>query len=155
MCHFCSDSDDDRYADFKREISAVMQEIHRKGAGMPIPDGVTPTESHIIASIAMLQERCGAVRPSELTKAGHTTPSALSQTLRSLEGKGLITRERANEDFRSVVVRLTDRGAEVAAEAARLRSDYWSDLLDFLGEEDLEDFMRIMRRMLEFRKARG
>src|SRR5699024_2005067 len=79
--------------------------------------------------------RIGETRPGRIAERAHTTPSALSQTFKSLEEKGLIERHRAGGDCRGVAVVLTSEGERLAAEAKRLHSKHMDEVMAYVGEE--------------------
>lgn len=60
----------------------------------PAPKGITPAEMYAIMAVSRLEGEGRKVRPGDIAKCGQATPSAVSQTLKSLEEKGLITRQR-------------------------------------------------------------
>ncbi len=64
--------------------------------------------------------------------------SRLSHQLRRMETRGLIAREECAEDNRSFIVRITDAGRELAAEAARCHdAAVRRYVVDALSEEQL------------------
>lgn len=88
-----------------------------------------------------------------LAACSHATPGAVSQTLKSLEEKGLIVRRRGEGDSRSVTISLTDAGHEFEKEGRRLHDERFMHMLEFLGEDDAREFVRIVNRMLEFEES--
>lgn len=77
----------------------------------------------------------------------------VSQTLKSLEEKGLIVRRRGEGDSRSVTISLTNAGHEFEKEGRRLHDERFMHMLEFLGEDDAREFVRIVNRMLEFEES--
>ena len=78
------------------------------------------------------------------------TPSALSQMLKSLEGKGYVARERFGEDSRGIDLQLTEKGMQLAKQGERMRDDYLRELFSYLGDDDVADLNRVVRRMNAF-----
>lgn len=146
--------EDDRYADVKRQISLFMGQMHRSFMKQQVPDGLTRVETMVIIALNDLLGEGLTVHPGVLARAARSTPSALSQTLKSLEGKGLILRERGKgDDCRSVSVELTEKGRAMVAEGQRMRNEDMSALLDYLGEGDVTELLRILGRIDEFRNG--
>lgn len=80
-----------------------------------------PTQAVILANVLRFTEEGGEVTQSTLSKATKVDRMTTSQTLRSLEGKRLITRRSSPKDSRTHQIRLTDRGRRTAFETvARL-----------------------------------
>lgn len=85
--------------------------------------------------------------PSELAEMGHLSSARVANVLRSLEEKGLITREHSQVDRRRVTVSLTEAGR---AEDERHKAEFErlaSDFLAQLGEEDAHDMLRLLKRV--------
>ena len=85
----------DSFNETKRELYELMQRSRRERFTPPTPEGVTPSEARTMMTVSALQHTCEDVRPGRVAELTHTTPSALSQTFKTLEEKGLIERHRA------------------------------------------------------------
>ena len=109
----------DSFNETKRELYELMQRSRRERFTPPTPEGVTPSEARTMMTVSALQHTCEDVRPGRVAELTHTTPSALSQTFKTLEEKGLIERHRASGDYRAVSVSLTEEGERFAAEGRR------------------------------------
>jgi len=69
--------------------------------------------------------------------------------LKSLEKKGMISRNVSETDRRCVVVKITEAG-RASAEAFRMKVlDSTESVLRRLGEEDAREYVRILRRISE------
>lgn len=115
----------------------------------------------LYSSEAELLEAIGDREPitaTELARMKVSTPSAISQTVKKLDGKGLLVKDTQGGDRRTISLRLSESGRQVyrlyrEREAARYRSyrealpDYTeadiaraAALVDFLTEQYLEEF---------------
>ena len=115
----------------------------------------------LYSSEAELLEAIGDGEPitaTELARMKVSTPSAISQTVKKLDGKGLLVKDTQGGDRRTISLRLSESGRQVyrlyrEREAARSRSyrealpDYTeadiaraAALVDFLTEQYLEEF---------------
>ena len=83
----------DSFNETKRELYELMQRSRRERFTPPTPEGVTPSEARTMMTVSALQHTCEDVRPGRVAELTHTTPSALSQTFKTLEEKGLIKRD--------------------------------------------------------------
>ena len=127
----------DSFNETKRELYELMQRSRRERFTPPTPEGVTPSEARTMMTVSALQHTCEDVRPGRVAELTHTTPSALSQTFKTLEEKGLIERHRASGDYRAVSVSLTEEGERFAA-------------MEHVGIEDMRHLVRILRKVVEF-----
>lgn len=140
----------DSFIETKRELYELMQRSRRERFTPPTPEGVTPSEARTMMAISGLGLTCEDIRPGRVAEMTHTTPSALSQTFKTLEEKGLIERHRSSDDYRAVSVSLTEEGERFAAEGKRLRDEHMDAVMKYVGVEDMQHLVRIMRKVVEF-----
>ena len=148
---------DESNAELRRRLFNAAARMRKYRKEPRAPKGITPAEAYAVMAIARLEGMGKKARSGEIAKCSHSTPSAISQTLKSLEEKGLITRHRDEGDCRAVTVRLTDEGRAFNARGHELHEQMIDEVLEFLGPEDAEQFVRIMERLSHFpeRNARA
>lgn len=137
----------------RNEMFETMQRMRQRRSTPPLPPGITRGEINALMMLSIMEARGEAVRPGMLAACSHATPGAVSQTLKSLEEKGLIVRRRGEGDSRSVTISLTNAGREFEKEGRRLHDERFMHMLEFLGEDDAREFVRIVNRMLEFEES--
>lgn len=137
----------------RNEMFETMQRMRQRRSTPPLPPGITRGEINALMTLSMMEVHGEVVRPGMLAACSHATPGAVSQTLKSLEEKGLIVRKRGEGDSRSVTISLTDAGHEFEKEGRRLHDERFMHMLEFLGEDDAREFVRIVNRMLEFEES--
>ncbi len=137
----------------RNEMFETMQRMRQRRSTPPLPPGITRGEINALMMLSMMEARDEIARPGMLAACSHATPGAVSQTLKSLEEKGLIMRRRGEGDSRSVTISLTDAGHELEKEGRRLHDERFMHMLEFLGEDDAREFVRIVNRMLEFEES--
>lgn len=142
----------DSFAETRRELDELMQRLHRSRIAPPTPEGITPSEARTMMSISMLEADGGAIRPGRVAQIAHTTPSALSQTFKTLEEKGLIERRRTSDDYRAITVSLTDEGRAFAEDVKRLRDRHIEQVMAYVGEQDAAHLVRILRKVVDFHR---
>lgn len=134
----------------RNEMFDIMQRMRQHRVVPPLPKGTTHGEMNTLMMLSMIERRGKVARPSMLAACTHATPGAVSQTLKALEEKGLIVRSRAQGDSRAVSISLTDAGRAIDEGGRRMHDQRLLDMLEYLGEDDAREFVRIMGRMLEF-----
>lgn len=141
----------------KQGLLDIMRRF-RKGAYVPFltPEGLTFSESRVVVGIytARLDGR-ETVQPRFLAEHIHMTPSALSQTLKLLEEKGYVERHRVSDDFRAVSLELTARGEEIAREADAMRERHLSEMVEYVGIEDIDHLVSTMHKILDFHESQA
>ncbi len=91
----------------------------------------------------------GDVLPSEISNEMEVSSARVAAALNSLENKGLITRQIDLSDRRKILVRLTDKGKEVAERHQREVIADTANLLQQMGEQDAKEYVRLIGRLGE------
>lgn len=141
---------DDTAAGLRRRLFDAAARMRKQRLEPPAPKGVTPAEMYAIMAVSRLEGEGRKVRSGDIAECGHATPSAVSQTLKSLEEKGLITRQRDKGDSRAVTVHLTDDGRAFSARGREVHEQMIDGVLSYLGPEDAEHLVRIVERLADF-----
>lgn len=141
---------DDTAAGLRRRLFDAAARMRKQRQEPPAPKGITPAEMYAIMAVSRLEGEGRKVRPGDIAKCGQATPSAVSQTLKSLEEKGLITRQRDKGDSRAVTVHLTEDGRAFSARGRELHEQMIDEVLTYLGPEDAEHLVRIVERLVDF-----
>lgn len=141
---------DDTAAGLRRRLFDAAARMRKQRKEPPAPEGVTPAEMYAIMAVSRLEGEGRKVRSGDIAKCGQATPSAVSQTLKSLEEKGLITRQRDKGDSRAVTVHLTEDGRAFSARGRELHEQMIDEVLTYLGPEDAEHLVRIVERLAYF-----
>jgi DNA-binding MarR family transcriptional regulator len=104
------------------------------------PLGLTPTQFNLLASTGWL-DRTHPAPPTQQQVADHAGADRMmaSKVLRTLEERGLLTREPDPDDARSLRLRLTGEGRALAGRAVRLAvavdDELFADNADRLREQ--------------------
>ena len=141
---------DDTAAGLRRRLFDAAARMRKQRQEPAAPKGITPAEMYAIMAVSRLEGEGRKVRPGDIAKCGQATPSAVSQTLKSLEEKGLITRQRDKGDSRAVTVHLTKEGRAFSARGRELHERMIDGVLTYLGSEDAEHLVRIVERLADF-----
>ncbi len=75
--------------------------------------------------------------------------TSLSRTLRSMEDKGLIVREKNPEDGRSVLIQLTDFGKEMRTFSKQVVLKFDEAVHREINQEDLDTFSRVAQTIMD------
>jgi DNA-binding MarR family transcriptional regulator len=86
--------------------------------------------------------------PTVLMRTALVTSGAITQRLDRLEQKGLITRERSEDDGRAVVVTLTDAGFKALEDTLPDHLETERRLLAGLSGQEREQLAGLLRRLL-------
>lgn len=153
--HACMSEHEASFGPLDEMVRELFELIRRARQAdiVPAPEGLTQAEARTLSAIYALHCRRDHVRPGLVAEITHTKPSALSQTLRSLEEKGLLERHRTRGDFRGIALCLTDEGKKLANVSKRLHTQHMEEVVAFMGEDDVRHLIRILRKIVEFHEA--
>ena len=87
---------------------------------------------------------------SELSDAFGVTRSSITQQVNRLEKLGYVHKEIDENDRRSVFVGLSIKGAGVVMKMDRCRQNSFERLVQFLGEADAKELVRLLHRITEY-----
>ncbi len=140
----------------KRELTELFQRFHRERfLSETPPDGITPSEARTLMVIDAFAAQGETVRPGQVAERMRATPSSVSQTLKALEEKGLVERHRASGDSRAITLELTEQGRVATVAAQAMRDRYMDEALSYLGQEDGEHLVRILKKIMAFHERAG
>ncbi|MEG1830381.1 MAG: MarR family transcriptional regulator [Raoultibacter sp.] len=143
-------------AEAMRELFEIMQRFRQdRLQALALPEGVTPAEARVALMIYRQQQAEEPLRPSCIAQHMHATPSSLSQTLKTMEEKGLIERQRSTQDSRSVSLVLTEKGTATACEVQQLFQAHMDAVAQEIGQEDIEHLTRTLKRIIAFHEKRN
>ncbi len=108
--------DESRSAVLERVASAWI--VHLRAALAPLD--LTPAQYQLLVAAAWLTAQHAAVRQSEISALANTDPVMTSEVLRTLEGRGLITRATHPTDRRAKAITVSEAGGALADRARRL-----------------------------------
>jgi len=99
------------------------------------PLGITHVQFVLLASIAWLENTEKLLSQATLARHAHTDIMMTSQVVRTLEGKGFLTRTAHPTDSRAKVVALTEEGRAIAQQAMSVVEAMDDQFFQVLGEQ--------------------
>jgi len=114
-------------------------------------DGLTRSEQELLVMLVInLDEEKKAFTVTEISNLLQITPAGVTHLLNPLEAAGYIERLPAPNDRRVVRVGLTDKGTQEAEAITLGVQEKIAEMVNFLGEEDSQTFMRLMVKVIAF-----
>lgn len=96
----------------------------------------------------------GKVSLSGLREKIRLAPSTVTPIINSLEEKELIERNIDKEDRRNIYLELSEKGKKFTEEAHRALTKNVSEFIDYMGEDDANEFVRLISKTTEYIKER-
>lgn len=109
-----------------------------------VDHGVTAAQFKVVLLIS--QSR--ASTPADLVRLLNLDSGAMTRMLDRLEQKGLLRRERSNEDRRQVRLTLTEAGEAFGVRVPQIAADATNELTGCLTRSELDELQRLMKKML-------
>lgn len=129
----------------------IGQAVRAKSWGGAVAQGVTPTQGQILL---LLASRRGGMRLAAIAEALGLTAATTSETVSTLERKGLVLKARDAADTRALSVMLTTEGQDAAG-----RSAQWPDFLGgavaLLPETDKRALLRSLITIIRGLQEQG
>lgn len=137
------------YENIVHELMHTVGRINRTCAKKDIKhmNIVLRGEMHIMM---MLWESGSTLNPGDISRKLNVSTARTAAALKGLEKKGLVERRAEESDKRKSVVSLTEKGMKLISERSREVIDHNTRLLQYLGDEDSAELVRIVRRIAEF-----
>lgn len=134
------------YAELASQFFQKMQMFRNKQHQKMITE---PMQGEMFALIYIAQKG-DSVLPGEIGSEMNISSARVAAALKNLEKKGLITRQIDLTDRRKILVSLTVEGKNFAEHHREMASSYAIKMLEFLGEHDAMEFIRIIGRLTEY-----
>lgn len=106
--------------------------------------GLTTTQFFVIRYLSFVDQ----AKSSEIARIAGLSPGAITQVCDELVRLRFVERVRSNEDRRVVYVALTDQGRQHLKSLVTERATRLSELMDKLGEDDANTFIRLLDRLV-------
>ena len=85
----------------------------------------------------------------DLAKRLNVSTARIAALLKKMEKSGLLTRHDSSEDGRRTLVEITPAGAALATEMREKAVSKVQSLIEQVGKEDLEQYIRISNKIRE------
>ena len=100
--------------------------------------------------LLFLVKKDGSAAPGEISRAMKVTTPRITALLNALEDKGFIRRTHLVSDRRRAMVEITETGREHVRQTQDGIVARTAAVLEYLGERDSEELIRIMDRLNQF-----
>lgn len=131
------------------QIDEKFRRVRQIMTQMPVSDGISHSEFALM-NIIFDNSTDDGITVSRIAEIMDITPPAVSRTLKSLDGKGLIKRSANVLNRRSTMVALTENGKKVL----NLAQENLLGLMDYIrekmGSERVNEFNVLFGEVLEY-----
>jgi len=121
--------DEETVAVLRGAVMVLARRLRYQQAG---EDELSATEMAVLGRVG----RCGPMTPGQLARAEHVQPPSMTKVIESLEGRGLLRRDRHPTDGRQYMVSRTEAGEEFVAASKQMRTVWLASHLAGLSAAD-------------------
>jgi DNA-binding MarR family transcriptional regulator len=131
-------------AEFLDTFAAVRKRLTAHASQGYAELGVGSLQARFVRHIGSV----GKASQAELARATDSDPTLTSRTLKTLIDRGLVEKERSDDDRREYVLELTATGKRLRERIERVRGQLAAKAIASLDAQDLADFDRIAKKIL-------
>jgi DNA-binding MarR family transcriptional regulator len=131
------------YQEAARQLMQSFHQFHKRGHQKKI-DAAMRGERFVVL---YLLQKGNSVLPGAISSEMNISTARIATVLRSLEAKGLITRQIDQTDRRKILVNLTPKGLEEAKKQQEVTVKMIVNILKLLGAQDAKELVRIVDRL--------
>ena len=136
------------------ETSEIVKEIMEifikpKNNKQQIQEIIGELSKGEVGILAYLLNVNNNISSNELEKHLQVSSARIASTLNSLEKKGLIKRNKSEEDKRKIIISITQNGRTTIEKHREKVERYLKKMVETLGEKDSLEFIRIVKRIKE------
>ena len=126
-------------------VSRLSYAVER-GLGGEVADlGLSTMEGFFLHTFLAWGEECSATQLADMLPVD---PARISRVVTKLVDMGFLRRRRLRDDRRVVMLRLTDRGTEVATEITQRSIDFNAKVTEGVTDADLRTFESVVDRIV-------
>jgi len=114
--------------------------------------GLTPTQAQILSFLNGTAQQSASL--GEIAEGMAITPPTASDSVSSLVGKGLVTKQRSAADGRAVTLALTGEGRHLAQEVSDW-TDFLASTVEALAPDEQEVFVKGLVKIIRTLQVRG
>ena len=138
-----------------QELVQTFAQFRRLGPPKGILHGFKSGEFFLLATlINSIQPGASGLKASELSAQLQVTPAAVTHIINDLEKEGYVERVSDPADRRIVLIRPTAAGLKMMEVANAKFEEGLKGLIEFLGEDDSREFIRLASLTLAYFKSR-
>lgn len=115
-----------------------------------VVDAMSFNETHICNLLYRANmSKAAPLTATDLCRKTGLLKSQMNKVLTGLEKRGMIIRERSNEDKRQIFIRLNEANLSVYEKEHQRILDFADQLMEQLGEADTREAIRLMNTMAD------
>ena len=141
--------------DFTERIMRMMAGPMRDFHGADAPHKITPGQFRVLRFLMEeMPNHEKGVKLSSVVSHLNVTPPMVTQIVNTLEENGFVSRSIDPDDRRVIRLKVTREGAAYVEQKQEATREFLRGMTEYLGPEDSENFLRILKKMDEYMQSR-
>lgn len=137
-----------------QELAQTFNQFRRLGPPKGAHHGLKPGEFFLLTTlINSMPSDAAGLKASDLSNRLQVTPAAVTHLINDLEKAGYVERVSDPSDRRIVLIRPTEAGVKMMEVANARFLDNLKGLVEFLGEDDSREFIRLIALAMTYFKS--
>lgn len=113
-------------------------------------EAINDARRGMVFVMGCLYREKGEITFNELSKKIDVSTARTTKLLQKLVAKGYINKRQDENDKRKIIISLTDRGNEIAKSIEKNFYETISDVIDYIGVEDINKFIEIATKISNY-----
>jgi DNA-binding MarR family transcriptional regulator len=135
------------------KIERALEQLFRLNASRKVHTRRAAAAGVVISQpgfqlLRRIQEEDG-IQIGELARLSEMDPAAAGRQVAQLEEDGMVTRKRATDDGRAVIVRVTPLGADVRRSLSQVAERHMSDVVSGWSANDRRRLAQLLPRLVD------
>jgi DNA-binding MarR family transcriptional regulator len=136
-----------------QELAQTFTQFRRQGPPKSALHGIKPGEFFLLTTlINSIPPGADGLKASDLSNRMQVTPAAVTHLINDLEKSDYVERVSDPSDRRIVLIRPTEAGLKMMEVANAQFLDNLKGLVEFLGEDDSREFIRLIALAMTYFK---
>ncbi len=138
-----------------QELAHTFTQFSRLSPPKGALNGIRRSEFFFLVTLMnCIQPDSNGIKASELSNQLQVTPAAVTHLLNNLEKAGYVERISDPTDRRIVLIKPTAAGQQIMALATARFLEELKGLVEFLGEDDSKEFVRLLSSTMAYFKSK-
>ncbi len=137
-----------------QELARTISQFWRVGRRNSSYQGIKQSEFMLLITLShAITPTSDGIRVSDLSSRLNITSAGVTHMVNALEKGNLVERQSDPADRRVVLIKPTSAGRTLINQATEERQNYLRGLVDFLGEHDSKELIRLLSLSLVYAES--
>ncbi|MDO5388444.1 MAG: winged helix DNA-binding protein [Clostridia bacterium] len=108
---------------------------------------VSPQQAVVLGTIIFIGKN-NSVNQKAISREMHVKESSVSSIVKTMVKNGFISKEQSKDDARNYIIKLTDKGREIAYILKSLAEQVEEEIYERLSNDEKENLIKILKKLI-------